>query len=41
MSVARSATTGRTDFLVVVAAPAVAVSSGSLPHLASRPPPRA
>jgi len=41
MSVARAATTGRPDFFVVVAAPAVAVSSGSLPHLASRPPPRA
>ena len=41
MSVARAATTGRPDFMVVVAAPAVAISSGSLPHLASRPPPRA
>jgi hypothetical protein len=41
MSVARSATTARPDFFVVVAAPAVAISSGSLPHLASRPPPRA
>ena len=41
MSVARSATTGRTDFFVVIAAPTVAISSGSLPHLASRPPPRA
>ena len=41
MSVARSATTSRTDFFVVIAAPAVAISSGSLPHLASRPPPRA
>ena len=40
-SVARSATTGLADFFVVVAAPAVAISSGSLPHLASRPPPRA
>ena len=41
MSVAKSATTARPDFFVVVAAPAVAISSGSLPHLASRPPPRA
>jgi hypothetical protein len=40
-SVARSATTGLAAFFVVVAAPAVAISSGSLPHLASRPPPRA
>jgi hypothetical protein len=39
--VARSASTGQSDFFVVVAAPAVAISSGSLPHLASRPPPRA
>jgi hypothetical protein len=39
--VARSSATARADFLVVVAAPAVAISSGSLPHLASRPPPHA
>lgn len=39
--VKRSAATRRSDFLVVVAGPAFAISSGSLPHLASRPPPRA
>ena len=38
--VARSAAIRRPDFVVVVG-PALAISSGSLPHLGSRPPPRA
>ena len=39
--VARLAVIRRPDFVVVVGGPALAISSGSLPHLASRPPPRA
>lgn len=38
---ARPAAIRRPDFVLVVAGPALAISSGSLPHLASRPPPRA
>ena len=41
LAATRSAATGRADFLVIVAGPALAISFGSLPHLASRPPPRA
>jgi len=41
ISVARFAAIRRADFFIVVAGPAVAISSGSLPHLSSRPPPRA
>jgi hypothetical protein len=39
--VRRPAAIRRPDFVLVVAGTAVAISSGSLPHLASRPPPRA
>ena len=37
----RDAARRRLDFLFIVAGPALAISSGSLPHLSSRPPPRA
>ena len=40
LAATRSAATRRSDFLVIVAGPALAISSGSLPHLSSRPPPR-
>ena len=40
LAAARPAPTRRADFLVIVAGPALAISSGSLPHLSSRPPPR-
>jgi hypothetical protein len=40
LAATRFPATRRPDFLVIVAGPALAISSGALPHLASRPPPR-
>ena len=40
LAATRSAATRRADFLVIVAGPALAISSGALLHLWSRPPPR-